>query len=217
MTGITILQFSPVTACFCCGWVKSPICFLFLIWYFEMSACVQVCIRAANDLFFLISKFSPDQIVLWSAELFRQKEVAKKKVKSNLRGLRLILAEKSSLVYDIWWIYIPFNVVSPWKTSIDVQKNFFFMNVEKIHRKLLITESQFYFANISATEAQIFMKFFMVVNQYLIDLRYELWLRRYWQNEIDFLSPIIFYVFLQHSSKRFFFGCLLIFFMGSQQ
>ena len=32
------------------------------------------------------------------------------------------------------------------------------MNVAKIHRKLIITESQFYFANISATEAQIFMK-----------------------------------------------------------
>ena len=38
-------------------------------------------------------------------------------------SLRLILAEKSSLVHDIWWIYIPFNVVSPWKTSIDIKKN----------------------------------------------------------------------------------------------
>ena len=41
------------------------------------------------------------------------------------------------------------------------------MNVAKIHRKLLITESQFYFANISATEARIFMKFYMVVKYYL--------------------------------------------------
>ena len=44
------------------------------------------------------------------------------------------------------------------------------MNVAKIHRKLLITESQFYFANISATEARIFMKFYMVVNYYLVSL-----------------------------------------------
>ena len=44
------------------------------------------------------------------------------------------------------------------------------MNVAKIHRKLLITESQFYFANISATEAQIFMKFYMVINYYLVSV-----------------------------------------------
>ena len=44
------------------------------------------------------------------------------------------------------------------------------MNVAKIHRKLLITESQFYFANISPTEAQIFMKFYMVVKYYLESL-----------------------------------------------
>ena len=44
------------------------------------------------------------------------------------------------------------------------------MNVAKIHRKLLVTESQFYFANISATEARIFMTFFMVVKYYLENL-----------------------------------------------
>ena len=39
-------------------------------------------------------------------------------------------------------------------------KNIVLMNVAKIHRKLMIKESQFYFANISATKARIFMKFF---------------------------------------------------------
>ena len=43
------------------------------------------------------------------------------------------------------------------------------MNVAKIHRKLMITESQFYFTNISATKARIFMKFY-VVNYYLMSL-----------------------------------------------
>ena len=43
------------------------------------------------------------------------------------------------------------------------------MNVAKIHRKLLITESQFYFANISATEAQIFMKFETYVYKIVFD------------------------------------------------
>ena len=33
--------------------------------------------------------------------------------------------------------------------------------------KLMSTESQFYFANISATKARIFMKFYVVVNYYL--------------------------------------------------
>ena len=44
------------------------------------------------------------------------------------------------------------------------------MNIAKIHRKLMSTESQFYFANISATEAQIFMKFYMVINYYLVSV-----------------------------------------------
>ena len=35
------------------------------------------------------------------------------------------------------------------------------------------TESQFYFANISATEARIFMKFYMVVNYYLVNLNFK--------------------------------------------
>ena len=54
------------------------------------------------------------------------------------------------------------------------------MNVAKIHRKLLITESQFYFADISATEAWIFMKFYMVVKYYLENLSFKFhedWLR----------------------------------------
>ena len=47
------------------------------------------------------------------------------------------------------------------------------MNVAKIHRKLLITESQFYFAYISAMEARIFMKFYMVVKFYLENLSFK--------------------------------------------
>ena len=47
------------------------------------------------------------------------------------------------------------------------------MNVAKIHRKLMITESQFYFTNISATKAWIFMKFYVVVNFYLVSLSFK--------------------------------------------
>ena len=47
------------------------------------------------------------------------------------------------------------------------------MNVAKIHRKLMITESQFYFANISTTKARIFMKFYVVVNFYLVSLSFK--------------------------------------------
>ena len=47
------------------------------------------------------------------------------------------------------------------------KKKIFLMNVAKINKKLLITESQFYFANISAMEAQICMKYYMVVKYYL--------------------------------------------------
>ena len=47
------------------------------------------------------------------------------------------------------------------------------MNVAKIHRKLMITESQFYFTNISATKARIFMKFYVVVNYYLMSLSFK--------------------------------------------
>ena len=48
------------------------------------------------------------------------------------------------------------------------------MNVAKIHRKLIITENQFYFANISATKARIFMKFCVVIiNYYLMSLSFK--------------------------------------------
>ena len=47
------------------------------------------------------------------------------------------------------------------------------MNVAKIHRTLMITESEFYFANVSATKARIFMKFFVVVNYYLVSLSFK--------------------------------------------
>ena len=44
------------------------------------------------------------------------------------------------------------------------------MNVAKIHRKLMIKESQSYFANVSTTKAWIFMKFYVVVYYYLVSL-----------------------------------------------
>ena len=39
--------------------------------------------------------------------------------------------------------------------------------------KLMITESQFHFANISATKAGIFMKFYMVVSYYVVSLSFK--------------------------------------------
>ena len=47
------------------------------------------------------------------------------------------------------------------------------MNVAKIHRKLMITESQFYFANISTTKARIIIKFYMVLKYYLVSLSFK--------------------------------------------
>ena len=47
------------------------------------------------------------------------------------------------------------------------------MNVAKIHRKLMFTESQFYFANIPATKARIFMKIYVVVNFYLVSFSFK--------------------------------------------
>ena len=43
------------------------------------------------------------------------------------------------------------------------------MNVAKIHRKLIITESQLYFANISLTKARIFMKFESYDHKIVVD------------------------------------------------
>ena len=53
------------------------------------------------------------------------------------------------------------------------KKKIFLINVAKINRKLLITESQFQFVNISVTEARIFMKFYVVVNYYLVSLNFK--------------------------------------------
>ena len=44
------------------------------------------------------------------------------------------------------------------------------VKIWKIHWKLKYSESQYCFANISAMEARIFMKFYMVVNYYLLSL-----------------------------------------------
>ena len=46
-------------------------------------------------------------------------------------------------------------------------------NIWKIHWKLKYSESQYCFANISAMEARIFMKFYMVVNYYLVNLSFK--------------------------------------------
>ena len=47
------------------------------------------------------------------------------------------------------------------------------MKILKIHGKLKYSESQYCFANISATEARIFMKFYVVVNYYLVSLSFK--------------------------------------------
>ena len=47
------------------------------------------------------------------------------------------------------------------------------MKIWKIHGKLKYSESQYCFANISAMEAQIFMKFYVVVNFYLVSLSFK--------------------------------------------
>ena len=47
------------------------------------------------------------------------------------------------------------------------------VKIWKIHWKLKYSESQYCFANISAMEARIFMKFYMVVNYYLVNLSFK--------------------------------------------
>ena len=42
--------------------------------------------------------------------------------------------------------------------------------ISKIHWKSMIKKHQYCFANISATKAQIFMKFYVVVNYYLVSI-----------------------------------------------
>ena len=44
------------------------------------------------------------------------------------------------------------------------------VKIWKIHWKLMFSKSQYCFANISTTEAWILMKFYMVVNWYLVSL-----------------------------------------------
>ena len=51
------------------------------------------------------------------------------------------------------------NAARSRQKSIDIEKICVLMNVAKIRRKLMFTESHFYFANISLTKAGIFMKF----------------------------------------------------------
>ena len=46
------------------------------------------------------------------------------------------------------------------------------VKVWKMPWKLRFSESQYCFANISATEAQIFMKFYVVLNFYLVSFKY---------------------------------------------
>ena len=47
------------------------------------------------------------------------------------------------------------------------------VKIWKIHWKLKYSESQYCFANISATEARIFMKFYVMVNSYLASLSFK--------------------------------------------
>ena len=47
------------------------------------------------------------------------------------------------------------------------------VKIWKIHWKLMFLKSQYCFANISTTEARILMKFYMVVNYYLVNLSFK--------------------------------------------
>ena len=45
--------------------------------------------------------------------------------------------------------------------------------ISKLHWKSMIKKHQYCFANISATKARIFMKFYVVVNYYLVSLSFK--------------------------------------------
>ena len=54
-----------------------------------------------------------------------------------------------------------------------MKKNYETVKIGKIHWKLKYSKSRYCFANISATEARIFMKFYVVVNFYLVSLSFK--------------------------------------------
>ena len=62
------------------------------------------------------------------------------------------------------------NLSKIWPRYGQNKKSYETVKIWKIHWKLKYSESRYCFANISATEARIFMKFYVVVNYYLVSL-----------------------------------------------
>ena len=54
-----------------------------------------------------------------------------------------------------------------------IKKSYETVKIWKIHWKLKYSESRYCFANISATKARIFIKFYVVVNSYLVSLSFK--------------------------------------------
>ena len=97
----------------------------------------------------------------------------------------------------------------------------FRQNWQSRHRKLISTESQFYFANISATKARIFLKFYVEVNYYLVSLstdHHEMWNlssqdSNWPPQKISWRSELSLRRFLQNNSGVFFYFYLFIYFL----
>ena len=65
------------------------------------------------------------------------------------------------------------NLSKIWPRYGQNERSYETVKIWKIHWKSKYSESQYYFANISATKARIFMKFFVVVNFYLVNLSFK--------------------------------------------
>ena len=65
------------------------------------------------------------------------------------------------------------NLSKIWPRYGQNKKSYETVKIWKIHWKLKYSESWYCFAKISATEARIFMKFYVVVNFYLVSLSFK--------------------------------------------
>ena len=67
------------------------------------------------------------------------------------------------------WIWAKFD-----GDMAKIKKSYETVKIWKIHWKLKYSESRYCFANISATEARIFMKFYVVVNFLFCELKFKI-------------------------------------------
>ena len=65
------------------------------------------------------------------------------------------------------------NLSKIWPRYGQNKKSYETVKIWKIHWKLKYLESRYCFANISATKARIFIKFYVVVNSYLMSLSFK--------------------------------------------